>query len=82
MRVGVDLIEIERIEQALDRYAGFRTRCFTDAEREYCESKANPVQSYAARFAGPSAGSSGDPELVHNRFRLCPWVPAFAGTNG
>ena len=54
LRVGVDLIEIERIRRALDR-PGFRERCFTEAERAYCESKANPVQSYAGRFAGKEA---------------------------
>ena len=54
-RVGVDLIEIERIRRALDRYPRFRERCFTSAERAYCESRANPAQSYAGRFAGKEA---------------------------
>jgi holo-[acyl-carrier protein] synthase len=54
-RVGVDLIEIERIRRALDRYPRFRQRCFTEAERAYCESRANPAQSYAGRFAGKEA---------------------------
>jgi holo-[acyl-carrier protein] synthase len=52
--VGLDLIEIERVRRALGR-DGFRERCFTEAERAYCESKANPAQSYAARFAGKEA---------------------------
>jgi holo-[acyl-carrier protein] synthase len=55
MRVGVDLIEIARIERALERYPGFRQRCFTEAEQAYCDSKANPPQHYAARFAGKEA---------------------------
>jgi holo-[acyl-carrier protein] synthase len=55
LRLGVDLIEIERIRRALDRYPGFRERCFTDAERAYCDSKPNPPQHYAARFAGKEA---------------------------
>ena len=54
MRVGVDLIEIERIRRALQR-PGFRERCFTEAEREYCDGKANPAQHYAGRFAGKEA---------------------------
>jgi holo-[acyl-carrier protein] synthase len=33
VRVGVDLIEIQRIARALERYPGFRDRCFTEAER-------------------------------------------------
>ena len=54
MRVGVDLIEIERIRRALDR-SGFRERCFTETERTYCDSRRNPAQSYAGRFAGKEA---------------------------
>jgi holo-[acyl-carrier protein] synthase len=53
--VGVDLIEIERIRRALERYPGFRERCFTEAERAYCDSRPNPAQHYAARFAGKEA---------------------------
>ena len=54
MRVGIDLIEIERIRRALDR-PGFRERCFTETERTYCDSRRNPAQSYAGRFAGKEA---------------------------
>ena len=54
MKVGVDLIEIERVRRALER-PRFRERCFTEAEREYCDSRANPAESYAARFAGKEA---------------------------
>ena len=54
-RVGVDAIEIERIRRALERYPSFRERCFTDAERAYCDSRTNPPQHYAARFAGKEA---------------------------
>ncbi len=54
MKIGVDLIEIERVRRALER-PGFRERCFTAAEREYCDSRANPAESYAARFAGKEA---------------------------
>jgi holo-[acyl-carrier protein] synthase len=53
--VGTDLIEIGRIRQALERYAGFKDRCFTPAEQAYCDSRANPAQHYAVRFAGKEA---------------------------
>jgi holo-[acyl-carrier protein] synthase len=55
MRIGVDLIEIARVEEALARYPTFRERVFTEAEQAYCESKAHPAQHYAARFAGKEA---------------------------
>ncbi len=55
MTVGVDLIEIERVRRALTRHPSFRERCFTEAERRYCDSRPNPAQHYAARFAGKEA---------------------------
>ena len=54
MKVGVDLIEIERVRRALER-PRFRERCFTAAEQAYCDSRPNPAESYAARFAGKEA---------------------------
>ena len=53
--LGVDVIEIDRVARALARYPGFRERCFTEAERAYCDSRPNPAQHYAARFAGKEA---------------------------
>jgi holo-[acyl-carrier protein] synthase len=55
VRVGTDLIEVERVRRALERYARFRERCFSEAERAYCDSRPNPAQSYAGRFAGKEA---------------------------
>ena len=55
IRVGTDLIEIGRIRSSLARYPRFRDRCFTVAEQAYCDSRANPAQSYAGRFAGKEA---------------------------
>ena len=54
-RIGIDLIEIERVRRALQRYPRFRERCFTEAEQAYCDSRPNPAQSYAGRFAGKEA---------------------------
>jgi holo-[acyl-carrier protein] synthase len=54
VRVGTDVIEIQRIRRALAR-PGFRDRCFTPAEQDYCESRGNPAESYAARFCGKEA---------------------------
>jgi len=50
--VGIDLVEIHRIETAIKRYGDrFTSRVFTPWEREYCLSKINPIMSFAARFA-------------------------------
>ena len=53
--VGTDLIEISRIRRSLDRYPRFRDRCFTEVEQAYCDSRPNPAESYAGRFAGKEA---------------------------
>jgi len=55
VKVGVDLIEIERVRRTLERYPGFKLRCFTEEEIAYCDSRPNPPQHYAARFAGKEA---------------------------
>jgi holo-[acyl-carrier protein] synthase len=55
LKVGVDLIEIERVRRALDRYPRFRERCFTAAEIAYCDRRPNPAESYAGRFAAKEA---------------------------
>ena len=55
VKVGVDLIEIERVRRTLERYPTFRERCFTEAEIAYCDRRPNPAESYAGRFAGKEA---------------------------
>jgi holo-[acyl-carrier protein] synthase len=53
--VGIDLLEIERLERALDRRPRLAQRLFTDGEREYAASRARPGQHLAARFCAKEA---------------------------
>ncbi len=54
---GVDLAEVERIHQAIDRFGDrFIHRIYTDREIAYVERKANRFERYAARFAAKEAG--------------------------
>jgi holo-[acyl-carrier protein] synthase len=54
---GVDLAEVPRIRQSIERYgARFLNRIYTEAEISYCEEKASRFESYAARFAAKEAG--------------------------
>ncbi len=48
---GTDIIEIARIEKVMMRDIGFRDKIFTPLEIDYCESKKNKFQHYAARFS-------------------------------
>jgi holo-[acyl-carrier protein] synthase len=55
---GIDLIEIGRIQQSLDRYGQrFLDRVFTAAEQAYCLRKRKAAESLAARFAAKEAGA-------------------------
>jgi holo-[acyl-carrier protein] synthase len=50
--IGIDLVEIHRIEEAINRYGEkFTDRVFTPWEIQYCRSKINPMLSFAGRFA-------------------------------
>ena len=53
---GIDIAEVPRIEASIARFGNrFLHRIFTEAEIRYCESKANRVERYAARFAAKEA---------------------------
>jgi holo-[acyl-carrier protein] synthase len=47
--VGIDVVDVSRFEEALERTPSLRERLFTEAERE------RPVASLAARFAAKEA---------------------------
>ena len=53
--IGLDLLEIERLEQALRRRPRLAERLFTDAERAYAAERARPGQHLAARFCAKEA---------------------------
>jgi holo-[acyl-carrier protein] synthase len=54
--VGIDLVEIDRVQQMLDRHGDrARRRLLLPAERVYCEGKARPAQHVAARIAAKEA---------------------------
>lgn len=53
--VGLDLLEIERLERALERHPKLAGRLFTDGELAYSRSRARPGQHLAARFCAKEA---------------------------
>jgi len=58
---GIDVVEIARIRKQVagrgsaDRSARFLARCFTAAERSYCDARNDRATHYAARFAAKEA---------------------------
>jgi holo-[acyl-carrier protein] synthase len=53
--VGIDLLEIERLERALERRPRLAERLFTDSERAYAATRARPAMHLAARFCAKEA---------------------------
>jgi holo-[acyl-carrier protein] synthase len=53
--LGIDLLEIQRLERALARRPRLADRLFTPGEREYAAGKARPAQHLAARFCAKEA---------------------------
>src|SRR5215813_15273230 len=53
---GIDIAEVPRIAEAIARHGErFLRRVFTAGEQRYCDSKANRIERYAARFASKEA---------------------------
>ena len=55
--IGTDIIEISRIEKAINQTALFKKKVYTEKEIEHIEKKKNPYASYAGRFASKEAVS-------------------------
>ena len=55
MAVGVDLLEIDRLERALARRPRLAERLFTEGERAYAAGRGRPGQHLAARFSAKEA---------------------------
>ena len=53
---GIDIAEVPRIAESIQRFGDrFLRRVFTEGEIQYCESKTNRIERYAARFAAKEA---------------------------
>lgn len=52
---GIDIIENARVAEKIGKANGFKEKVFSASEIAYCESVANPIQNFAARFAAKEA---------------------------
>ena len=53
--VGIDMIEVARVEEKISKGNGFKEAVFSLSEIDFCESKKNKFEHYAARFAAKEA---------------------------
>jgi len=51
MGIGIDIVEVQRIEQLAEKHESFLARVYTETEISYCSKKKNRHQHFAARFA-------------------------------
>jgi len=56
--IGVDVVDVQRMKTIIaEQGTAFIERVFTPTEISYCQSKQNPEQHFAARFAAKEAVS-------------------------
>jgi len=53
--IGVDIVDVARIERLIDEDRGFVTRVFSSEEIAHCDGAARPAECYAARWAAREA---------------------------
>jgi holo-[acyl-carrier protein] synthase len=53
--LGIDIVDVERIAEKIEKGNGFRELVFSANEIAYCESKTHKHEHYAARFAAKEA---------------------------
>lgn len=53
--LGIDIVDIARMERILERTPSFAERVFSEDERRYCRKTANPAAHFATRFAAKEA---------------------------
>jgi holo-[acyl-carrier protein] synthase len=51
MGIGIDIVEVSRIEHMAEEHEQFLARVYTEQEISYCSRKKNKHQHFAARFA-------------------------------
>jgi holo-[acyl-carrier protein] synthase len=55
IRIGIDVVDIARLADRMQRWPRLANRLFTPGEQEYSLGKHNPAQHFAARFAAKEA---------------------------
>ena len=79
---GVDIVQIPKLREIMERNKNFVTDIFTEQERDYCMSKKDPYIHFAGRYAAKEAslkalgtGISG----IDNSFQDIETVPGSSG---
>lgn len=53
--IGTDIIQVERVKKSIETIPGFTEKIFSPFEIDYCQTKKNKYEHFAARFAAKEA---------------------------
>lgn len=53
--IGIDVLDVDRFEAAIEKRPGLVTRLFADSEVEACSKSSRPARHLAARFCAKEA---------------------------
>jgi holo-[acyl-carrier protein] synthase len=53
--IGIDVIEVDRVMEKINRNDKFKEKIFSENEIRFCDARPNKGENYAARFAAKEA---------------------------
>jgi holo-[acyl-carrier protein] synthase len=69
--IGIDIIEVDRVEEKISRSQGFREKVFSRAEIDFCDKQRKSFESYAVRFAAKEAFLKATGKGLTSGYDLC-----------
>ena len=69
--IGIDMIEVDRVTEKINKDHGFREKIFSPNEISFCESKPHSGENFAARFAAKEAFLKATGQGLTLGYNLC-----------
>lgn len=71
IKTGIDIIEVERIKNMAEKSNGrFLNKIYTENEIQYCNSKKNKYEHFAARFAAKEACFKAISDVLDSKYNI------------
>ncbi len=87
IRQGIDIVEVGKFRNVMERHAAFVGEIFTEQEQEYCLSRKDPQLHFAGRFAAKESylkalGTGFSGSGIDHAFREIEVLPDRSGRPG
>ena len=84
VRQGIDIVEVSKLKQVMQKNRDFVHDIFTERERSYCESRRDPYLHFAGRFAAKESfikalGTGFSGTGIDHLFQEIEIIPAASG---